>query len=175
MRIGIDARMVEKVPADMEECLICRKIITAMILHEDGIWRCPYCDSHAHEYFTISVMNYSRDDCPDYVESAWIGLSLMAEKVEDPLIDVESGRVYEKGTAYVVSMSSAMDILQEVSSEAYLWYRNEFSDFDGHLMFQEHEVEEVSPLTVMTFPSALKANLMMKSAPTVLSMNQFWI
>jgi hypothetical protein len=171
--ISMYAKVVEKSPKDMRECLICGKIIDAMINHEDGTWRCPICNSQALEYTQINVKSFNRDEYPDFVESALVGLGLLAEKNVDPLLDIETGRVYEKGITYLVPMSWLMDLLQEVCFEAYLWYEGEFLDFSGYFMLKEEEVEELAPLTIMTSVDDLKTRFLLQSASIVPFMDQY--
>lgn len=158
-------------PKDIEKCPVCDKIIPGFILHEDNVWRCPYCNSHAQEFTIIKIINvfHLDENCPPEIGAVWKGRELVADKSDEFWFDYITGETLKYGDIYPVPIRSALIDISEISPKAVEWYLKNFPNAEGYIYFWKDEVEELSPLTIVMSINDMEADFHDTMAQTKVS------
>lgn len=133
-------------PQDFRECPACKRSISGLVHHEDGYWRCPFCHCRADTRVVIEVVAIDNGDTPPEVSMAWVGLYLVANRNDCPILD-KWGFWTKNDKPYWVWMDISVQALGSVSSYAYSWYVSRYPKLEGRIFFKKWEVREVGGFT----------------------------
>jgi len=140
---GVESELFQSKPQELEECPVCSCRISGLVLHEDGIWRCPLCHTRFFENVVIEVKAIDHGEYPPEIGSAMVGMLFMAMRNGYPSWD-KSGRWYKSEDAYVVGRERFLLTLQTMSPTAYEWYAKHSTGRETAMFFKKREAEEVT-------------------------------
>jgi hypothetical protein len=143
---GDESEMFTLRPEEFGKCPVCARTIFGLILHEDGFWRCPKCHSRAVERLLAEVIASDNDGFPPEIGMAWVGLYLVVNRNDSPLLD-RSGFWVKSDKPYWTWMDIAVQTLGDVFPLAVDWYSARYPGLGGRIYFKRWEIEEIGDLT----------------------------